>query len=93
MADFNYEEGPRKIFLDKFQAQVRNGLLHLMLKSGKEEYVYVLQLDLAKKLGKGLSSQIKAVEVQLGVSIDDKLDDEPTLSPLSSEFEKPEDGK
>lgn len=81
---FNFEEGSEKVYVDSFWTDFHRGLQHLMLKSGNEEYVFVLPIDLAKKVSKALGQSVEVFEKQIGQKLDDRLDNDPILSPLQN---------
>jgi hypothetical protein len=84
--DFNFNEGPEKIFVGGFHARIINGLLHIVFTSADEEYSYVLPLDLTKKLSRGLLSQIEEIEKKNNIVIDGRLPNEPMVSPIQAKI-------
>lgn len=89
--DFNFNEGPAKTFVDGFHARILNGLLHIVFTSADEEYSFVLPLDLAKKLSRGLAAQVEEIEKKNNIVIDGRLPNEPMVSPIQAKIVKGED--
>ena len=80
--DFNFSEGPQKVFIEGFHARIINGILHIVFKSADEMYSFVLPLDLTKKLSRGLAQQVEEIENKENIFIQGRLPDEPMPSPL-----------
>ena len=90
--DFNFNEGPAKTFVGGFHARIINGLLHIVFTSADEEYSYVLPLDLAKKLSRGLAAQVEEIEKKNNIVIDGRLPNEPMVSPIQAKVVEGEGG-
>ncbi len=84
--EFNFNEGPQKVFVDGFHARIINGILHIVFTSADEEFAYVLPLDLTKKLSRGLLSQIEEIEKKNNIVIDGRLPNEPMISPIQAKI-------
>ncbi len=80
--DFNFSQGPEKVFIEGFHARIINGILHIMFKSADTSYSFVLPLDLTKKLSRGLAAQVEEIEKKNNIVIDGRLPNEPMKSPL-----------
>ena len=80
--EFNFADGPTKVLVDRFMAQQIGGHMHLMLQSGSDQSVFVIDPALAKKIAKYFSASIAELEKQAGIVFDDRLDHEPMPSPL-----------
>jgi hypothetical protein len=80
--DFNFSSGPAKVFIEGFHARILNGILHIVFKSAEKSYSFVLPLDLAKKLSRGLAQQVEEIEKKNNIVIDGRLPNEPLKSPL-----------
>jgi hypothetical protein len=83
-SEFNFNEGSQKVFVDGFHARIINGLLHVVFTSADEEFAYVLPLDLAKKLSRGLAAQVEEIEKKNNIVIDGRLPNEPMVSPIQA---------
>lgn len=83
--EFDFNSGSPKVFIDTAHLRVINGLMHLALQSGEEAECYVLPLPLAKLIGRAMTTQVTEIEEKNGVHFDDRLPNEPTPSPWSSE--------
>lgn len=81
--DFN-STGP-KVFIDTAHLRIINGLMYLALQSGEDAECYVLPLPLAKLVGKAITTQVAEIEEKNGVTFNDRLPNEPTPSPWSSQ--------
>lgn len=82
MADFNFDQGPQKVFVEGFWGQRFGGQTHLMLQSGGEKQVFVIDAVLAKKIAKLLLQHVEVIEKEIGHVLDDRLDNEPMPTPL-----------
>ena len=91
--EFDFNSVPTKTFADSVSIRVINGLMHLALQSGKETTCFVLPLPMAKLLGKGIGLQVKEIEDKNGVKFDDRLPNEPMLSPWTSQNPPENNGK
>lgn len=83
---FDFSKGPQKIWIDSFSIRVIDGIAHMSFASGTELYTFVANLNLAKKLARGLGNQVDEIEKKTGVTFDDRLDNDPLPSPLSDEM-------
>ena len=81
------DNGPEKIWIDRFDATRTGTLFNLSFTSGGKQSTFVFDAVLAKKIAKFLSAEVKQVEAEIGQSIDDRLDNEPAPSPLSGDFD------
>lgn len=92
-SEFNFNEGPAKTFVGGFHVRILNGLLHIVFTSADEEFSYVLPLDLAKKLSRGLAAQVAEIEKKNNIVIDGRLPDEPMVSPIQAKIIEGEEPK
>lgn len=93
-SEFNFNEGSAKTFVGGFHARILNGLLHIVFTSADEEFSYVLPLDLAKKLSRGLAAQVAEIEKKNNIVIDGRLPNEPMVSPIQAKIvESDEEGE
>ena len=88
--EFDFDAVPNKIFVDSVSLRVINGMLHLALSSGQSISCYLLPLPLAKASAKGVLKQVEEIEKANNIKFDDRLPDEPLLSPWTTQ-KKPED--
>jgi len=79
----DWDKEAKRGFVDNFYLQAVNGLMNIQLRSGRDTENYTLSLPLAKQLAKALMRDIAQIEKQLGVTLDDRLSDEPMPSPLN----------
>lgn len=86
--DFNFSTGPAKVFIEGFHARIINGILHVVFRSAEKSYAYVLPLDLAKKLSRGLAAQVEEIEKKNNIVIDGRLANEPMKSPIQPKIVK-----
>lgn len=89
MGDMSFMSNPlrwdsqgEKVFVDSFNVGLYNGLLCLFLGSGEKRRFYILQFPCGKQLAKLLTREVKAAEKKFQIIFDDRLRDEPILSPL-----------
>jgi hypothetical protein len=68
--------------------KVINGMLHIVFQSGESTSCHLLTLPAAKKLGRGISRLVEEIEKKTGQVFDDRLPDEPMISPWTSGGEK-----
>lgn len=80
--EFDFSQGPGKIFVETVHARIINGLLHMTLQSGEELYPFLFPLEVTKKLSRALAQQIQEIEAKNDIEIDGRLPHEPMLSPL-----------
>jgi predicted PilT family ATPase len=86
--EFDWGKVPSKVFVDSMSIRVINGLLHVAIQSGQKMMCYLLPLPLAKLIGKAITKQVEEIEKKNGIKFDDRLPDEPMLSPWTSGEEK-----
>ena len=84
--DFNFSQGPQKVFIEGFHARILNGILHIVFKSADKAYSFVLPLDLTKKLSRGLAAQVEEIEKKNNIVIDGRLPNEPMVSPIQAKI-------
>jgi len=82
--EFDFKSVPSKLFVDTVNIRIINGLLHLAVESGKTTSCFLLPLPAAKMIAKGITKQIEEIEEKNGIKFDDRLPDEPMLSPWTS---------
>src|SRR3989338_4400520 len=82
--EFDWGKVPSKIFVDSISIRVINGLMHVAIQSGQTVTCYLLPLPLAKLIGKAITKQVEEIEKKNGIKFDDRLPDEPMLSPWTS---------
>lgn len=88
MEHFNFEQGPEKVWIDSFYADyLSNGLQRLQMRSGGKDYVFLIPLDIAKKIAKLSLQHVESYEKQTGISLDDRLSNEPMKSNLLDDKE------
>jgi hypothetical protein len=80
---FDFDSGPKKIFVDKAHMRILNGLLNLTVQSGTQLYTYILPLPLAKQISRAMALQIEEIEKKNGVVFEGRLPNEPMLSPIN----------
>lgn len=90
MEEFDWRKVPSKIFVDSISIRIINGLMHVAIQSGQSTTCYLLPLPLAKLIGKAITKQVQEIEQKNGIQFNDRLPDEPMLSPWTSG--KQEDG-
>lgn len=91
--DFDFDQGPAKLLISTVHLKIINGLLHLNLTSGKHSSTFLLPLNVAKQIAKAMRQQVEEIEKKQGIKFDDRLPNEPMLSPLSFDTEPPQKGK
>ena len=80
------EQGPPKVFVERFYCRIINGMHVISFASGEEKFNFVLQLPHAKTMGRAITKQIEEIEEKLGRKIKDMgLSDEPVISPIHLE--------
>lgn len=84
--DFNFSQGPQKVYIEGFHARIINGLLHIVFTSADESFSFVLPLDLTKKLSRGLAQQVAEIEEKNNIVIDGRLPNEPMISPIQAKI-------
>lgn len=90
---FDFTQGPKKIWVDRFTFSSNGALTHLALSSGGDTKVFVFDISFAKKLARGLKEAVDKFESATGQKIDDRLDNDPLPSPMSGDFKKPDEPK
>ncbi len=88
---FDFSTGPKKVWVDRFGFASNGGLVHLAVTSGSETKVFVFDVTLAKKIARGLKDVVDKFETATGQKLDDRLDNDPMLSPMSGEMKPPND--
>ena len=86
---FDFNAVPRKVFVDTVHIRIINGMLHLAVQSGQEISCLILPLPLGKLVGRAVTKQIEEIETKNKIRFDDRLPNEPMLSPWTSQ--KPDD--
>lgn len=81
--EFDFNSVSSKTFVDTVNIRIINGLLYLAIQSGKDSPCFLMPLPLAKLVGKGITKQVEEIELKNNVKFDDRLPDEPMLSPLT----------
>lgn len=82
--EFDFNSVPSKLFVDTVNIRIINGLLNLAVQSGQTTSCFLLPLPAAKMIAKGITKQIEEIEEKNGIKFDDRLPDEPMLSPWTS---------
>jgi hypothetical protein len=80
MADFNFEEGPETILINRFQSRPAGSGVQVVLQSGSKQYGFIFDWVLAKKLAKYFKQVVDEVEGKNNIKFDDRLDNEPIKS-------------
>lgn len=80
---FDFDAGPKKVFVDKAHMRILNGLLNLTVQSGTQLYTYILPLPLAKQISRAIALQVEEIEKKSGVVFEGRLPNEPMLSPIN----------
>ena len=83
--EFDFDTVPSKIFVDSVSIRIINGVLHLAIRSGQSVSCYLLPLPLAKIVGKAIGKQVEEIEQKNNITFDDRLPNEPMLSPWTSQ--------
>lgn len=79
---FDFDAGPKKIFVDKAHIRIINGLLNITMQSGSELTTYLVPLPLAKQISRAVAMQIEEIEQKTGMKFEGRLPNEPMLSPI-----------
>lgn len=90
---FDFNQGPAKLLITTVHLRVMGGLLHLNLQSGTHSSTFLFPLDVAKKIAKAIVQQVEEVEKKNKITFDDRLLNEPMLSPLSFGTQPPQNRK
>ena len=90
---FDFNQGPAKLLISTVHLRVMGGLLHLNLQSGTHSSTFLFPLDVAKKVAKAIVQQVEEIEKKNKIKFDDRLPNEPMLSPLSFDTQLPQNGK
>ncbi|MES2135219.1 MAG: hypothetical protein V4449_03205 [Patescibacteria group bacterium] len=85
--EFDFNSVPSKLFIDTVNVRVINGLLHLALQSGQTTSCFLLPLPAAKMIAKAITKQVEEIEEKNNIKFDDRLPNEPMLSPWTSKNE------
>lgn len=93
--EFDFNSVPSKLFVDTVNVRVINGLLHLAVESGQATSCFLLPLPAAKMIAKAITQQVEEIEQKNNIKFDDRLPNEPVLSPWTSKSggENPEQKK
>lgn len=91
MAEYDFNAVPSKIFVDTVNLRVINGLLHLAVQSGSSTSCLLFPLPAAKMIAKAITQQVEEIEKKNNIKFDDRLPNEPMLSPWTSQ-KPPEPG-
>lgn len=90
MENFDFNSVPTKIFADSVHFRIINGMMHIAVQSGQSLKCFLFPLPMAKMIGKAITKQVAEIEEKNNIKFDDRLPDEPMLSPWTSP--KPEGG-
>jgi len=82
--EFDFNSVPSKLFVDTVNVRVINGLLHLAVQSGQATSCFLLPLPAAKMIAKAITKQVEEIEEKNNIKFDDRLSNEPVLSPWTS---------
>ena len=91
--EFDFNSVPTKIFVDSISIRVINGMLNFVIQSGQSTSCYLLPLPLSKIVGKAITKQVEEIEQKNGIKFDDRLPNEPMLSPWTSDRPDGNSGK
>lgn len=85
---YDFSQGPQKVWVDRFTAAYNGSLVQLALTSGDEASPFIFDIVLAKKLSRVLQQAVETFEKTTGQKLDDRLDNDPLPSPISGDFKK-----
>lgn len=83
--DFDWSAVPEKLFADSVSIRAIDGLMHVAVGSGKSQHCFVVPLPAAKMIAKAMTKQVEEIERANNVVFNDRLPDEPMISPFSAQ--------
>lgn len=82
--EFDFNSVPSKLFVDVVNVRIINGILNISLQSGQTTSCFLMPLPAAKMIAKAITKQVEEIEEKNGITFDDRLPNEPMLSPWTS---------
>lgn len=86
LIEYKENEGPKRIFSDRFAVNITNNLMHLRFSSGGRVYAFVVPVQLGRTIARAINQQVDEIEKKTGTKIEGgPLSTDPVPSPISAE--------